>query len=212
MTMQETSIIVQIHELKLSPNLNAEPVRLQIRAVDRDTGGCIFESDDPNNLKFETTIPDQIDVYFNLLELNETSSDITCCSFGVLSLDSPGISLWNERNSIGGRTKVTLTEVNNNGTKKSLGSVVVDIVRVNPYKHNTDILLYQHDTNIFDQPVLVGHRGTGMNTFQRRLQLGENTIDSLQRAIDWGADFVEFDVQLAMDGTPVIYHDCNQLI
>lgn len=35
----------------------------------------------------------------------------------------------------------------------------------------------------------------------------ENTIASLKKASESGADFVEFDVQLSKDLHPVIYHD-----
>jgi glycerophosphoryl diester phosphodiesterase len=37
----------------------------------------------------------------------------------------------------------------------------------------------------------------------------ENTLPAFERAIADGADFVEFDVQLSADGTPVVFHDAQ---
>lgn len=57
----------------------------------------------------------------------------------------------------------------------------------------------------------VGHRGSG-TSFKQTTSTGENTIRentiaSLKRAAEHGADMVEFDVQLSKDMIPVIYHD-----
>jgi glycerophosphodiester phosphodiesterase len=53
-----------------------------------------------------------------------------------------------------------------------------------------------------------GHRGSGKNKIdQKTLQIGENTIQSFFTAIEHGASFLEFDVQLTKDLVPVIYHD-----
>ncbi|XP_060517744.1 glycerophosphocholine phosphodiesterase GPCPD1-like [Cylas formicarius] len=56
----------------------------------------------------------------------------------------------------------------------------------------------------------VGHRGSGSsfkNKVQNCAEVRENTIASLNNAINHGADFVEFDVQLSKDLVPIIYHD-----
>ncbi|XP_017772131.1 PREDICTED: glycerophosphocholine phosphodiesterase GPCPD1-like [Nicrophorus vespilloides] len=61
----------------------------------------------------------------------------------------------------------------------------------------------------------VGHRGAG-NSFKEDMkncaEVRENTIASLKTAIDHGADFVEFDVQLSKDMVPIIYHDFHVCI
>ncbi len=49
-------------------------------------------------------------------------------------------------------------------------------------------------------PKLVAHRGYAA-------QFPENTLCALEEAIRAGACFVEFDVQLCADGTPVLFHD-----
>ncbi|KAJ1873090.1 atp3 gamma subunit of the F1 sector of mitochondrial F1F0 ATP synthase [Coemansia sp. RSA 990] len=59
--------------------------------------------------------------------------------------------------------------------------------------------------------LIYGHRGSGMNfpfsSSQGRLQLGENTVLSMQKSIRDGVAAVEFDVQLTRDMAPIIYHD-----
>jgi len=50
-------------------------------------------------------------------------------------------------------------------------------------------------------PVLaIGHRGAAAH-------LAENTMPSFERALELGADALEFDVALTLDGIPVVIHD-----
>jgi glycerophosphoryl diester phosphodiesterase len=49
-------------------------------------------------------------------------------------------------------------------------------------------------------PLIIGHRGASAHA-------PENTLVAFKMAIDAGADGVEFDVQLAKDGVPVVIHD-----
>ena len=49
-------------------------------------------------------------------------------------------------------------------------------------------------------PLIIGHRGASAVA-------PENTLASFRRAIEAGADGIEFDVQLSRDGVPVIIHD-----
>ena len=49
-------------------------------------------------------------------------------------------------------------------------------------------------------PLIIGHRGASAHA-------PENTLAAFQMAIDAGADGIEFDVQLARDGVPVVIHD-----
>lgn len=49
---------------------------------------------------------------------------------------------------------------------------------------------------------IIGHRGArGLET--------ENTIESIQKALDLGVDCVEFDVWTSKDNVPVVCHDSN---
>ena len=52
------------------------------------------------------------------------------------------------------------------------------------------------------QPLIIGHRGASSHA-------PENTLAAFQMAIDAGADGIEFDVQLAKDGVPVVIHDAT---
>jgi glycerophosphoryl diester phosphodiesterase len=56
------------------------------------------------------------------------------------------------------------------------------------------------DTWIVDAPLVIAHRGAS-------LVAPENTISAFQLAIELGADAIELDVKLSMDGIPVILHD-----
>lgn len=49
-------------------------------------------------------------------------------------------------------------------------------------------------------PLKIAHRGA-------MAEAPENTRSAFDRAIDYGVDGIEFDVQITKDGTPVIYHD-----
>lgn len=51
-----------------------------------------------------------------------------------------------------------------------------------------------------DARPVIGHRGASG-------EYPENTLLAYQRAIDVGADAIEFDVRAAADGTPVVMHD-----
>src|SRR5438270_9075286 len=53
-----------------------------------------------------------------------------------------------------------------------------------------------------DLPLIIAHRGASA-------EAPENTLAAFQMALDAGADGVEFDVQLAKDGVPVVIHDAN---
>ncbi len=50
------------------------------------------------------------------------------------------------------------------------------------------------------KPLIIAHRGASALA-------PENTFAAFQKAIDAGADGIEFDVRLAKDGVPVVFHD-----
>jgi glycerophosphoryl diester phosphodiesterase len=51
-------------------------------------------------------------------------------------------------------------------------------------------------------PEIVAHRGNAA-------EFPENTLQSLQSAVDLGLRWVEFDVQLTADRVPVVFHDSD---
>ena len=105
-----------------------------------------------------------------------------------------------------------------NTHQRPIGQVSVDYVVTNPIPGfmcdmNTSF------TRHWKQNWLgldVGHRGLGnsFNKFKTKdcAEVRENTIASLKTAASFGADFVEFDVQLSKDLVPVIYHDFHVCI
>ena len=52
------------------------------------------------------------------------------------------------------------------------------------------------------KPLIIAHRGASALA-------PENTLTSFQKAVDDGAEGIEFDVQLTKDGVPVVVHDEN---
>jgi len=53
-----------------------------------------------------------------------------------------------------------------------------------------------------DLPLIIAHRGASALA-------PENTFAAFQKAIEDGAEGIEFDVQLAKDGVPIVFHDFN---
>jgi len=51
-----------------------------------------------------------------------------------------------------------------------------------------------------DLPMIIAHRGASALAV-------ENTIESFRKAIDLGADMIEFDVRRTKDKVFVVYHD-----
>ncbi len=51
-------------------------------------------------------------------------------------------------------------------------------------------------------PLIIGHRGASAHA-------PENTLAAFARALDDGADGLEFDVRLACDGVPIVIHDAT---
>jgi glycerophosphoryl diester phosphodiesterase len=54
--------------------------------------------------------------------------------------------------------------------------------------------------SLFSLDILVAHRGL-------QFRYPENTILALKKAIDYGASFIELDIQFSSDCLPIIYHD-----
>lgn len=52
----------------------------------------------------------------------------------------------------------------------------------------------------YKKPTIIAHRGASG-------EAPENTLSAIQKAIDIGVDYIEFDVRLTKDGIPVVIHD-----
>ncbi|MGI8642109.1 MAG: glycerophosphodiester phosphodiesterase [Pyrinomonadaceae bacterium] len=57
-------------------------------------------------------------------------------------------------------------------------------------------------SNINNQPLIIAHRGASAFA-------PENTLAAFRKAIEDGAEGIEFDVRLAKDGVPVVFHDAK---
>lgn len=55
-------------------------------------------------------------------------------------------------------------------------------------------------SDIIKHPLIIAHRGASAIA-------PENTLAAFQKAIEDGAEGIEFDVQLAKDGVPIVFHD-----
>lgn len=98
---------------------------------------------------------------------------------------------------------------------RPLGQVRIDYIVVKPMPNfKCDLSVsYERHWNKRRSGLDVGHRGSGSSfKTQNCAEVRENTIASMRHAIDHGADFVEFDVQLSKDLIPIVYHDFHVCI
>ncbi|KAJ3258552.1 Glycerophosphocholine phosphodiesterase [Boothiomyces macroporosus] len=159
-----------------------------------------------------TDFKDKVSSYFYFLTENVGQTVIEfdflvggkVCAKAVQKLNTTPDSLWNEKKPIGGRLEVPVYTFD----MGIIGNVTLEYTVVKPCVGGTD----ERDPFGGSKTVLVGHRGAGANRKiniegKSRLQLGENTVQSLIKGGEFGAEFVEFDVQLTQDHIPVIYHD-----
>ena len=95
-----------------------------------------------------------------------------------------------------------------------IGEFNFEYFLITPFNHpKCGNILARSFANTAD--ILIGHRGTGSwksaypknNQHPRRTHIKENTILAFNTASTFGADYVEFDVQLTKDKIPIIYHD-----
>lgn len=109
-----------------------------------------------------------------------------------------------------------------NDQYETIGNITLEILPILPLPfklsgvdHNPNFFV-DHTNNPEDQnskkSKLIGHRGSGSNrragTEKKASSIiRENTLLSFLTAINQGADYVEFDVQLTKDRHPIIYHD-----
>ncbi|XP_031623352.1 glycerophosphocholine phosphodiesterase GPCPD1-like [Contarinia nasturtii] len=97
---------------------------------------------------------------------------------------------------------------------RPLGMMNIEYIRISPLNSSVQLNMKRSFGRYWNnrwKGLEVGHRGSG-TSFKPTSgddAIRENTIASLQKAVDAGADMVEFDVQLSKDLVPVIYHDLH---
>ncbi|BHF68125.1 Glycerophosphocholine phosphodiesterase gpcpd1 [Sparganum proliferum] len=102
-----------------------------------------------------------------------------------------------------------------------MGDVRISYMVINPIKDGPPPSLqvsYKHYWRS-RAALEIGHRGMGSyyvnsdeEKFEKPAQVKENTLRSFQSAVNYGADFVEMDVQLTKDFQVVVYHDFETVI
>lgn len=153
-----------------------------------------------------------------IFRITLSQPDITAFLFDIYStkinkLDQPhhaGFSylLPAAFSSTEGECVLTLSTV----YKSPLGELRVEYLIIHPNSCNQCTMnkTYSKHWNENITGLNIGHRGAGISFVresERRACIRENTLASLKKAIEHGADFVEFDVQLSKDNVPIIYHD-----
>eukprot|EP00842_Homolaphlyctis_polyrhiza_P006787 jgi/Hompol1/7109/HPOL_000652-RA len=173
-------------------------------------------------ITFRVADPDDAVLHFEInqtfvdLEARDDSTTATrTVATAHTQLMAPKTPLWREKTGTCGRLILPLFShplVNGSPHSLAVGSLLIELVIATPLAHDAASITdpaYRRweaaDTKI------VGHRGLGANRppVQGRsyLQMGENTIESFIKAGEFGAEFVEFDVQLTSDSVPVLYHN-----
>jgi len=118
-------------------------------------------------------------------------------------------------NDMGSFTLALLSTSNDQRGGLLIGEFNFEYTLIRPFTHKScgNILrkTFQHKSE-YNKTILIGHRGTGGHGSvtlpgPRRTHIQENTILAFNTAQSFGADFVEFDVQLTKDNVPIIYHD-----
>merc|ERR1719242_1364665 len=102
-----------------------------------------------------------------------------------------------------------------NGNGLLIGEFNFEYRIIKPFKHKScgSVLCKTFkNQERYTNSILIGHRGTGSHGSAalpgtRRTHIKENTVLAFNAAKSFGADFVEFDVQLTKDKVPIIYHD-----
>lgn len=190
-----------------SPNVDPENKYSLSLPLDDNHGS----STDPITFKCIDEDPFNATLYFDLIptfdyEVNKVSSTNKKLGRGVAILKNLYTGVGSNKRSLFNCVRIPILSVN---TMEVIGVIKFEVLIVKSFEETDSIPL---DADIYwkslRHPRLIGHRGNGMNSRNKKsLQLGENTVESFIAAASLGAQYVEFDVQLTKDDIPVIYHD-----
>jgi glycerophosphodiester phosphodiesterase len=155
---------------------------------------------------FYTKHPDQVTVYFDIVPTyppTSTSTKTDKLGRAVANLSKLLQSVGPTRTNLHKEVSVPILAAD----LEIMGSVTFSFQIIRSFSHPS----IPRGPPYFwrtPEPMIIGHRGLGMNMpAKKRLQIGENTIDSFRAAGQLGAHYIEFDVQLSKDGVPIVYHD-----
>ncbi|KAI8930276.1 Glycerophosphoryl diester phosphodiesterase family-domain-containing protein [Entophlyctis helioformis] len=173
---------------------------------------------------FRTKNPSCAVIHFEIWPIVDASSNTALGSDGQTAAQSSPIAaaqalitsakfpLWKDAGESCGRFVLPIIATSNTHQPGSaVGTILAEIVQVMPAHPGTVAATPRGGRWHSSATKVIGHRGLGANrppaNGRSYLQLGENTVMSLTKAGELGAEYVEFDVQLTKDGVPVIYHN-----
>ncbi|KAH6589680.1 hypothetical protein BASA82_000818 [Batrachochytrium salamandrivorans] len=207
-----------VHVLKVYAQTSQE-ICLATATIPLQTS-CVY----PFPFEFRAVDLYDVVIYFEIWN----SCDLKTGAIGMLpkavahiALMSPKSPMWLEKTESCGKLVIPLAAHPSSGTAggRTIGTLQIEIVVANSLKGiemssrnvDTGCDLVSKGRWVSHGTKIVGHRGLGKNLApvngQSYLQLGENTIPSLIKGGEFGAEYVEFDVQLTKDCVPVIYHN-----
>ncbi|KAG0679778.1 Glycerophosphocholine phosphodiesterase [Pichia californica] len=168
-------------------------------------------STDPITFKCVNQNPLDTIIYFDIIptfevDVNDVNTEKKILGRGVAILRDIYTPVGTNKRSLFNCVKIPILEM---GTMEVLGNIKFEFLFVKSFEERGRIPENaDRYWKSLTQPRLIGHRGNGMNSRNKKsLQLGENTVESFIAAASLGAQYVEFDVQLTKDDVPVIYHD-----
>jgi len=122
--------------------------------------------------------------------------------------DLLGVSYIISSNIINSGGKIVSTVCDPVG--KPIGQLQIEYLVITPLTNNIcDLNMDYKKSWLKKKPLNIGHRGMGLNDPAGNSEYIENTIASLNKAFECGADFVEFDVHVSRDKIPIVYHDAT---
>lgn len=191
-----------------SPNVANSPEYPLALPLDDNHGS----STDPITFKCINQNPLDTIIYFDIIptfevDINNMKSQKKILGRGVAILRNLYTPVGKNKRSLFNCVKIPILEM---GTMEVLGNIKFEFLFVKSFEDTNRQIPENADRywKSISQPRLIGHRGNGMNSRNKKsLQLGENTVESFIAAASLGAQYVEFDVQLTKDDVPVIYHD-----
>lgn len=190
-----------------TPNIADQPEYPLALPLDDNHGSAT----DPITFKCKDQNPLDTIVYFDIVptfdvEINNIKKNKKILGRGVAVLKDLYTPVGLNKRSLFNCVKIPILET---GTMEVLGFIKFEFLLVKSFE---EIGTIPENSDMYwkylAQPRLIGHRGNGMNSRNKKsLQLGENTVESFIAAASLGAQYVEFDVQLTKDDVAVVYHD-----
>lgn len=184
--------------------------QVEIRAVDGNQSSHLVQLpiiEDMANKpwRFLTKDASNFKLVFNIFHAHSALQTDPFLGSAIALLESLKQGLGSKRESLIRDFTIPILEKN---TLKFIGTVTFYFIVVKPLAYSGQVPRVGQDLGKHNSPTIIGHRGAGQNDPSRKqLQIGENTVQSFLSAVDLGASYIEFDVQITKDNVPIVYHD-----